>query len=74
MKKRISLTNILILCAITFANCNEVIIETGQEESVNNQEGADNNNTEEFPENTFPVSEKNKNNPFTPYWAKMDCK
>ena len=58
MKKRISLTNILILCAITFANCNEVIIETGQEESVNNQEGADNNNTEEFPENTFPVSEK----------------
>lgn len=60
MKKRISLTNILILCAITFANCNEVIIETGQEESVNNQEGADNNNTEEFPENTFPVSEKIK--------------
>lgn len=66
MKKRISLTNILILCAITFANCNEVIIETGQEESVNNQEGADNNNTEEFPENTFPVSEKIKTIPLPP--------
>ena len=66
MRKRISLTNILILCAITFANCNEVIIETGQEESVNNQEGADNNNTEEFPENTFPVSEKIKTIPLPP--------
>lgn len=66
MKKRISLTNILILCAITFANCNEVIIETGQEESVNNQEGANNNNTEEFPENTFPVSEKIKTIPLPP--------
>lgn len=64
------------MCAITFANCNEVIIETGQEESVNNQEGADNNNTEEFPENTFPVSEKIKTIPLPPTgqrWIVMIC-
>ena len=71
MKQRICLTNLLILTSITLANTNEVVIAGNEkketlEESVNNQRSEYNNNVDELPENTFPVSEKIKTIPLPP--------